>query len=247
MASTNKTTNYELSQFLGTDKPAWLSDYNTDMSKIDARMKTNADTATGADGKADANATAIGTLANLTTEDKTSAVAAINEVDSHADNAQSVANNANTTANGCRTDLNKFNLTNRVTLTPTTSLGSIASSNTYVQFAGDTTNSIFKVYGRVSVENLTGASGNLTIKLGDTPLRPASAYEINAGVILTARNTQGVISGVGARSLKVNTDGSVYAVIPSQAYVLDGLAGNTAIVDLTIMPCLYFNTDFGDQ
>ena len=38
MSSTNKTTNYELSQFLGTDKPAWLSDYNTDMSKIDVQM-----------------------------------------------------------------------------------------------------------------------------------------------------------------------------------------------------------------
>lgn len=35
MASTNKTTNYELSQFVGSDIPAWLSDYNGDMSKID--------------------------------------------------------------------------------------------------------------------------------------------------------------------------------------------------------------------
>ena len=35
MASTNKTQNLELSQFLGTDKPAWLADYNSDMEKID--------------------------------------------------------------------------------------------------------------------------------------------------------------------------------------------------------------------
>ena len=35
MSSTNKTTNYDLSQFVGSDKPAWLSDYNQDMSKID--------------------------------------------------------------------------------------------------------------------------------------------------------------------------------------------------------------------
>lgn len=35
MASTNKTTHYELSQFLANDKPAWLSDYNNDMQKID--------------------------------------------------------------------------------------------------------------------------------------------------------------------------------------------------------------------
>ncbi len=62
MSSTNKTTNYELSQFIGTDKPAWLTDYNSDMGKIDAGVATAQSTATGADGKATANATAIGTL-----------------------------------------------------------------------------------------------------------------------------------------------------------------------------------------
>lgn len=35
MSSTNKTAKLALSQFLGTDKPAWLGDYNADMQKID--------------------------------------------------------------------------------------------------------------------------------------------------------------------------------------------------------------------
>lgn len=43
MASTNKTNNYLLSQFVGTDRPTWLGDYNSDMSKIDAQLKKNAD------------------------------------------------------------------------------------------------------------------------------------------------------------------------------------------------------------
>lgn len=43
MAHTNVTVNYELSQFLGTDKPAWLVDYNGDMLKIDTALKANAD------------------------------------------------------------------------------------------------------------------------------------------------------------------------------------------------------------
>lgn len=43
MTATNKTANYELSQFVGTDRPTWLVDYNGDMAKIDARMKQNAD------------------------------------------------------------------------------------------------------------------------------------------------------------------------------------------------------------
>lgn len=43
MAHTNATANYELSQFLGTDKPAWLVDYNGDMLKIDTALKDIAD------------------------------------------------------------------------------------------------------------------------------------------------------------------------------------------------------------
>lgn len=36
MASTNKTSKLELSQFIATDTPTWLVDYNGDMEKIDA-------------------------------------------------------------------------------------------------------------------------------------------------------------------------------------------------------------------
>lgn len=34
MASTNKTTTLNLSQFTGNDKPDWLTDYNEDMEKL---------------------------------------------------------------------------------------------------------------------------------------------------------------------------------------------------------------------
>ena len=44
MGATNTTTHYNLSQFVSTDKPAWLQDYNGDMAKIDA-AKVTADTA----------------------------------------------------------------------------------------------------------------------------------------------------------------------------------------------------------
>lgn len=43
MTATNRTENYELSQFVGSDRPTWLGDYNSDMSKIDAQLKQNAD------------------------------------------------------------------------------------------------------------------------------------------------------------------------------------------------------------
>ena len=43
MTATNHTENYNLSQFVGTDRPTWLGDYNDDMAKIDAQLKQNAD------------------------------------------------------------------------------------------------------------------------------------------------------------------------------------------------------------
>lgn len=43
MSATNHTENYNLSQFVGTDHPTWLGDYNGDMTKIDAQFKRNAD------------------------------------------------------------------------------------------------------------------------------------------------------------------------------------------------------------
>jgi hypothetical protein len=109
MASTNKTTHYDLSQYVGSDKPTYLGDYNTDMAKIDTAInsaKTTADTAStaatnAATAASNAQTTAdtavtnaaaaqtsantannnIGTLANLTTTEKTTIVGAINEVD----------------------------------------------------------------------------------------------------------------------------------------------------------------------
>lgn len=50
MASTNKTANYELSQFEGTDKPSWEADYNADMLAIDTNLKAVSNVANGASG-----------------------------------------------------------------------------------------------------------------------------------------------------------------------------------------------------
>ena len=80
MPSTNKTPNYNLSQFIDSDKPSWRGDYNADMSKIDAGIK-------GACTQAQAAAT-------LATESKTSMQALdtrVTSVDTTAQNALSIA------------------------------------------------------------------------------------------------------------------------------------------------------------
>lgn len=42
MTATKHTTYYSLAQFVGTDRPTWLGDYNGDMAKIDAELKRHA-------------------------------------------------------------------------------------------------------------------------------------------------------------------------------------------------------------
>lgn len=68
MPSTNKTNPYELSQFIGSNIPSWLSDYNSDMLKINNAIqeaKTSADDAMSSAGSASSDVTA---LSNTVTE-----------------------------------------------------------------------------------------------------------------------------------------------------------------------------------
>ena len=65
MSATNATSNYSLPLFIGTDKPAWLVDFNGAMTAIDAQMKVNA-TAIGA------NETAISGLSTTVSAHTTS-------------------------------------------------------------------------------------------------------------------------------------------------------------------------------
>ena len=244
MSSTNKTTNYELSQFLGTDKPAWINDYNADMGKIDSGIHNAQTTATGADGKADANTTAIGTLASLTTDAKTSLVAAINEVDSHADTAQSTANTANNNAgtaigkaNDALANFEKFNLSTEIPLTVTTSAGSVAQNT--LKIRKDSSNSVFKIYGQLFISGLSGVTGAVTLTVTtNSGLNPSSAYDIECASTVYIGKTDGSMS-TGGRKITINADGTI--TIPAETG-----GGNTTYISYIFPPCLYFNTDFGD-
>ena len=89
MSSTNTTPNYKLPQFINSDVPSWLGDFNNAMSKIDTQMKAN-----------DTKATAASTNAE--------------NANSSATQALETANKANTTANGANT-----NATNALSLATT--------------------------------------------------------------------------------------------------------------------------------
>lgn len=239
MASTNKTTNYELSQFIGADKPAWLSDYNSDMNKIDGGIHNAQTTATGADGKADANATAIGTLANLTTTEKTSLVGAINEVDGNADTAQNTATNA---VNAGITNAGKIaglesylNINTFDTATVSATGATVDTSRTSLKSASNSDGSLGKIYGRIWV---TSNSSSFTLTF-PTLLRPDSAITID-GIALGqwADNSSSFTSAIGFSTISVATDGT--ATITTTGTT----SGRIHTFDL--VACLIFAKSFGD-
>ena len=242
MASTNKTTNYELSQFLGTDKPAWLSDYNSDMSKIDTQMKANADAATAAGGTADAATTNIGTLSNLTTDAKTSLVAAVNEVDSHADSAASTASSAlsassaNTSAITALT--NYLDISNTTTYSSSsfsvTSGGGTLRNNTSITVAKNSDGSLAKIYGMIVVDNQTSSTGKVKLN-ADTGLHPDSKITVT----YTGFTENYPTHGIKNLNIDINTDGTIefYGTVNAydDTYIMRGIA------------CLIFVKNFGDQ
>ena len=104
MSSTNKTNYYKLSQYVGTDKPTYLGDYNSDMSKIDAGIHAVQETATTANQTAGSAETVAQTALTNATNIKNlqSNVASINTSnvtrDANISKAQSDATKANDSA-----------------------------------------------------------------------------------------------------------------------------------------------------
>lgn len=83
MASTNKTSGFSLSQFIGTDKPSWMGDYNGDMLKIDTALldiKATATTAQSGVASAQSAASAAQLTANAAQQTATANAQDITEL-----------------------------------------------------------------------------------------------------------------------------------------------------------------------
>ena len=95
MSSTNHTANYNLPQFVGSDKPTWLGDVNQAMSIIDGQMKTNANNITSASGEVTELETRVqtaeGTVSDLST--------AVTTVQNQANATDGAVNSLTTTVN----------------------------------------------------------------------------------------------------------------------------------------------------
>ena len=275
MAYTNHTTNYNLPQYVGTDKPSYLNDFNGAMNTIDGQMKTNANgvsanassignledltttektTLVGAinevDGNCDTNTSNIGTLSSLTTTETSNLVGAINEVDSHADtNASSIGtlSNLNTSeksnlvgaVNEVDANIKRFNL-NVIKKYNTTGTGSDVSatgcsvSAINMTVARDSGGNVFKCYGVVYI---TPSASGCIVKLDNTGIRlPQGATNY---AILPAGFVYKVSASTGSDYVYMN-------IYDNYINLQFDASTNRQSVTEYFLPCIYFNSDFGD-
>ena len=251
MSSTNHTTNYNLPQYVGSDKPAWLGDINPAFSAIDTAMHTNAVNAQqGITDAATAKTTADG-------------------AETHAQTALTNAATAQTTANTASAEATRLGQVldaymTSMKLTDFTSCEIIAqganlNSAIRLTLAQSEDGGAFKVYGYYNITNNTSTSksnpftfvnitvGTETFSGVDTGLvlnsAPDSAFVISPiGIMLTrdiSSESAMVIRNSTGVSLCVGTNGHIY------------VTANTSLPAKTtymfhVEPCLYFNANFGD-
>lgn len=257
-SSTNKTEYYELSQYVASDKPTYLVDYNDDMEAIDTAIhgaKTQADlgvtnagiaqttaenaqttantavtNASTAQTTADGNSTKIGDLANLNTTAKSNVVSAINEVKS-----ENVSQNSSilSNENAIEALANKFNLTSITKYTGTQMTPNTGRVESYseITVACNSDGSVAKIYGTVYATRTT--TGNMQITIANTNLRPTETITINP----VAVSYYGATDSVIGESINIATNGTITLDLYMQANV------NSRH---TFIPCLYFLSNFGD-
>lgn len=231
MSHTNSTPNYNLPQFIGTDKPTWLTDVNGALNTIDTQMKANADSATSASTSAITANNAIGTLADLNTKEKTNLVGAINEANTNAGTAQNTANNASSTATSASTTANGlatyFNINTFNTATVSTSDASVVSGT--VRTATNEEGSLGKVYGSM----LLTPNNSPTITI-TSPFRPTSVITINELAIIQDMQSKEIYG----KDVSIATNGNI--TINIQAYF------NARQIKVWLPACVIFAKDFGD-
>ena len=229
MSSTNKTNYYDLSQYIGTDKPTYLGDYNSDMSKIDGAIHQVQETATTANqtaGSADAKVEVAnqsidalkgrvgvleGNVSNLQEKDDTQDNA-INTAKQTAEGANITANNALQSANtaSVKIDSAKFNgwksLTN-------------AHSNIGVDVAKIMFNQQLNLLAfDLGVYTATGITeSDIAFRLPVDIPKPAKSITINACCIDLINDTGVSFEKIGLRRIIIDTDGYLHIAISANS------------------------------
>lgn len=220
MGATNHTTNYNLPQFVGSDKPTWLGDINGAMSAIDTQMKANDTLANTAKSTADTASETAGT-----------ALTNANTADGKAVDAQSTATSAlnKSLANEAKLE-NLFNFS--TVITPSTGdyiTDGISVTASTLKIVKNPDESIFKIYGSIGC-NFT-KNQTVTLTINNVFSNVADTYNIdNCGFCFQGGNLNRCV-------MSINQNGSI---------TISVFISNTQSGLMLLYPCLYFNQDFGD-
>lgn len=202
MASTNKTNNFNLSQFIETDKPTFLGDYNTDMNKIDDALEANK-------LSGENNNNSIGNLQELNTQSKLNLVNAVNEVNSSLTNIDTKVESLNNNVTDLNEDaLNAEWLVNDLTFnnsdyTLLNAEGAVLNTQT-VSF--NENKKQFSIGGVITIINYTKADASLNIELAVNNLK-ASSKTYNVGYVIDEENNtvSDLIMEMLVNKIKFNT------------------------------------------
>lgn len=225
MSHTNTTANYNLPQFVGTDKPSWLTDVNGAMTSIDTQMKANADANTTTAGDLTTLAGRVTTAEqNITTQGST-----LQTVSNVASTASTTATNAKNKADGIESylTLTQFN-------TLVTSVSNVSLNWSNVREAVNADGSFGKIYGTFVATPTSTSNAYITFA---SSFRPTSQITIN-GAGFKQRNTGGADKTLYAVDMIISPDGTVRIDFASSEY--------NAEFRVMLPPCVYFAKDFGD-
>lgn len=232
MGATNHTTNYNLPQFVGSDKPTWLGDVNGAMSSIDTQMKANNDLATTAKNTADTATTTAGTAlttagtaSDTATTAQTTATTALNKALVNEANIAKI--NLDTLTTFSKTDINVVN--NSITLSNT--------DTSSLTLATNSDGSLCKIYGQVYGTASASEIVNFYIQ---TDLRPESNITISPCAIIFLHDRSNMLNSKACTvaPLTIETDGKIRIRV-------GGVGGQ--YIRIVLLPMIYFIKDFGDQ
>lgn len=130
MASTNKTTNFELPQWVSTDKPTFEGDLNSAFLTIDNTMESNKTTAESGNANANNALEKIGNLTLLETTVKDNLVNAINEIVSGGTTPSEIGDLQDLTTNAKNNLVSAINEVDAGVNNNTTHMGDISNLNT---------------------------------------------------------------------------------------------------------------------
>ena len=183
MGATNTTSHYNLSQFVSTDKPAWLQDYNGDMAKIDAGI----DAAKVAADTAQTTANAASGAATQNTNDITALTTTVTGQGSNITALQLAVNTINSLiGNGTPTT------------TDQTIIGAINEINGGCAYIPDWTNGDFNPIDKTAGAHTftPSANGFLSIVLNNSTLLFYAGSDNTAPVLAAAHADGGKRNGV---------------------------------------------------